>query len=158
MVKIIRKMIQEANLRQVMRSKIGKRVNLRKFVHQSFAKHDTNTAFLYQRPEQINSTNNDLILKINTNMLKFPQYRKNTIITVDNIQNVTQDDSSSINENIFNENEQENHSDDHENSNNISDDDQKTYFRESDGCYDSDDQESYFYESDNDDQETYFQG
>ncbi|CAG8776608.1 3141_t:CDS:2, partial [Funneliformis caledonium] len=94
-------------------------VNLRKVVHQPFAEHDTNTASLYQRPEQINSTNNDLIPKINTNTLKFSQYRKNIIITVDNIRNVTQDD--------------ENYSDDHENSNNVSDDDQETYFRESDG-------------------------
>ncbi|CAG8616728.1 1055_t:CDS:1, partial [Funneliformis caledonium] len=138
-------MIQEANLCQVIRLKIGKRVNLRKVIRQPFAEYDTNTASLYQRPEQINSTNNDLIPKINTNTLKFPQYRKNTIITVDNIWNVTQDDGSSINENIFNENEQENYSDEHENSNNVSDDDQETYFRESDGCYDSDDRESYFY-------------
>src|SRR5205809_274359 len=147
MVKVTRKIMQGANLRQAIRPNISKKVNLR----QPLAKNNSNPHininkfFLNQGFRQINSTNvnstsQDHTIKHTPNFLQC------------NIQNIITQDESPANKDRFNEDKQENHSQEHNNINdndsfdqddNISDDDQENYY----------DQENYLNQENYSDQE-----
>ena len=116
MVKVTHKIIRKANLRQSIRPKIN-RFNLRQIVRKPLGKHNANIPNIHKFSLCQRSTQN------------FSQY---------NIQNDNQNENSSIGEDYFNENNQE---EEYKNdNNNISDND---YFDEN---YDDDNQENYFYQ------------
>jgi hypothetical protein len=137
MVKVTRKKIKEANLRQVIRPNIGKIVNIRKSIRQPLS-NNTNVSnsikfSLYQKPEKNNF--NDINLTSQTNdTSKFLLYNIQDINTPNfsshDIQNIIQYENSSFTNNEI----QENHV---WKSNNYENNDQENYFQELNECKDN---------------------
>jgi len=88
MVKTTRRTIQGANLRQVIRPKIGKKVSLRQIIRDPLTKH-TNFNVQNNFSLRANSINN----KILSSTSHLSQYKEDNII-IDNIQNFNQELSS----------------------------------------------------------------
>jgi hypothetical protein len=140
MVKVTRKKIKEANLRQVIRPNIGKIVNIRKSIRQPLS-NNTNVSnsikfSLYQKPEKNNF--NDINLTSQTNdTSKFLLYNIQDINTPNfsshDIQNIIQYENSSFTNNEI----QENHV---WKSNNYENNDQENYFQELNECKDNSDE------------------
>ena len=81
MVKTTRRTIQGANLRQVIRPKIGKKVSLRQIIRDSLTKH---TNFNVQN--NFSLRNNSINNKILNSTSHLSQYKEDNII-INNIQN-----------------------------------------------------------------------
>ena len=138
MVKTTHKTIQGANLRQVIRPKIGKKVSLRQIIRDPLTKH-TNFNVQNNFSLRTNSINN----KILSSTSHLSQYKEDNII-IDNIQNFNQELSS------YNISTSEKDIDEEENCYNEEDRDSWESYNENRDSYNNEDEDFFVEDNCND--------